>query len=276
MTNDLDRVAGTARWTAAERARETARADRLFEDPLAAALAGEAGHELAERMRGTSDPPGFAIRTRFFDDALTDALGVRGAASQAVLVAAGMDTRAYRLELPRSVVVFELDRPELLALKERTLTEAGATPRCIRRPVGVDLAGDWAGPLTTAGFDPTAPAVWLVEGLVFYLHPAEVHRLFDEITGLSATGSELLVDTIGRSLLDSPDMKPWLDQLADQGVPWHFGTDRPEDELFAPRGWRAAVSMYSEVGTRLGRWPHPVVPRDAPDVPQSFLIRAAR
>lgn len=274
--DDLDRVAGTAWWTAAERARETARPDRLFEDPLAEALAGETGRELAERMRGTSDYPGFAIRTRYYDDALGDALGVRGAAAQLVLVAAGLDTRAYRLELPDSLVVFELDRPELLTHKSRTLAELGATPRCARRPVGVDLAEDWASPLTAAGFDPTAPTVWLAEGLIFYLHPAEVYRLFDEITRLSASGSELLTDTVSRTLLDSPDMAPWLDHLATQGVPWHFGTDRPEDDLFEPRGWHATVSLYSEMGARFGRWPGPTFPRDTPGVPQSFLIHATR
>jgi methyltransferase (TIGR00027 family) len=274
----LDRVAGTARWTAAERARESARPDRLFEDPLAETLAGEEGRALAERMRrgGMFDGSAFAIRTRFFDDILTNSVRVRGAAAQAALVGAGMDARAYRLELPRELAWYELDRPELLALKDRVLTEVGIAPRCVRRPVGVDLTADWAGPLIAAGFDSTRPAVWLVEGLIFYLDPAAVHRLLDEITGLSAPGSELLTDTIGQSVLDSPRMRPWCDRLAEEGTPWRFGTDQPEDDLFVPRGWRPAVSLYSEVGTRLKRWPHPTFPRDTPDVPQSFLVHATR
>ncbi len=273
-----DPVAGTARWTAAERARESARPDRLFDDPLAELLAGEAGRAAAERMRGdgTFDNPTVAIRTRFFDDVLSDALSLRRAVSQAVLVAAGMDTRAYRLELPHELAWYELDRPELLAAKDRELTAARAAPRCDRRPVGADLADDWTWALTAAGFDPTRPAVWLVEGLIAYLDPAAVYQLFDEITALSAPGSELLTDPIGRSFLASSWMRPWLEQLDALDIPWRFGTDQPEDELFVPRGWEAEVSPFSEVGTRLGRWPYPNYPRDTPGVPQSFLVHATR
>jgi methyltransferase (TIGR00027 family) len=274
----MDRVAETARWTAAERARESVRPDRLFEDSLAEALAGEEGHALAERMRrdGMFDSPGFAVRTRFFDDVLTSSVSVHGTASQVVLIAAGLDARAYRLALPPDLAWYELDRPELLALKDQVLTGVGATPRCARWPVGVDLTTEWAGPLTAAGFDSTQPAVWLVEGLLFYLEPAAVHKLLDEITELSAPGSELLTDTIGRSLLDNPQMQPLIARLAEQGTPWLFGTDQPEDELFVPRGWLANVSLYSEVGSRLGRWPYPTFPRNTPNVPQSFLVHAAR
>jgi len=103
-SDGLDPVAGTARWTAAERARESARPDRLFDDPLAMVLAGQAGQALAEAMRGdgTFDNPALAIRTRFFDDVITDAVTARGM-RQVVLVAAGMDTRAYRLPVPQDL-----------------------------------------------------------------------------------------------------------------------------------------------------------------------------
>jgi methyltransferase (TIGR00027 family) len=274
----LDPVARTARWTAAERARESARPDRLFEDPLAEVLAGEKGRALATTMAGygAGENPWFAVRTRFYDDALTDSVRARGAVAQVVVVAAGLDTRAYRLELPDELAWYELDRPDLLALKDQRLTEAGAAPRCARYPVGVDLAGDWISPLTAAGFNPARPAVWLVEGLIFYLDPPTVHRLLDQITKLSAPGSELLIDTIGQSLLDSPQMQPFCDRLAREGTPWQFGTDRPEDDLLEPRGWRAMVWLYSEIGSRLGRWPFPTFPRDTPEVPQSFLIHATR
>jgi methyltransferase (TIGR00027 family) len=274
----LDHVARTARWTAAERARESARPDRLFEDPLAEVLAGDQGRALATTMAGEEggENPWFAIRTRFYDDTITDSVNVRHAVAQVVSVAAGMDTRAFRLELPRELAWYELDRPGLLTLKDQVLTEAGAAARCARHPVGVDLADEWAGPLTAAGFDPTRPAVWLVEGLIFYLEPATVHRLLDDITRLAAPGSELLIDTIGQSLLDSPHTQAFRDRLAREGTPWQFGTDRPEDELLEPRGWRSSVWLYSEIGSRLGRWPHPIVPRDTPGVPQSFLIHATR
>ncbi|MGC7102733.1 SAM-dependent methyltransferase [Amycolatopsis lurida] len=274
----LDQVARTARWTAAERARESARPDRLFEDPLAEVLAGEQGRALATAMAGNEEGenPGFAIRTRFYDDAITDSVNVRHAVAQVVSVAAGMDTRAYRLALPRELAWYELDRPDLLMLKDQILTEAGAIARCVRHPIGVDLADDWAGPLTAAGFDPTRPALWLVEGLIFYLDPATVHRLLDDITRLTSPRSEMLIDTIGQSLLDSPQTQPFRDRLAEAGTSWQFGTDQPESELLNPRGWRAQVWLYAEIGSRLGRWPHPIVPRDTPGVPQSFLIHATR
>jgi len=272
----LDPVAGTALWTAADRARESARPDRLFDDPLAAVLAGEPGHGLAEQMRGdgTFDNPAVVIRTRFFDDVITDAVISRGL-RQVVLVAAGMDTRAYRLELPADVAWFELDRPPLLERKARELAAADAPPRGARYPIGVDLAGDWPAALIAAGFAAQHPALWLVEGLLPYLTAAAVQRLFDQITDLAAPGSELLCDPVGQSMLDSQWVQPWLEQLAVRGVPWRFGTDRPED-LLEPRGWTPTVSLLSTVGSNLGRWPFPAYPRDTPGVPQSYLVHATR
>ncbi|MET9358661.1 SAM-dependent methyltransferase [Streptomyces sp. NPDC006617] len=271
-------MARTARWTAAERARESARPDRLFHDPLAEALAGEQGRALAASMAGQEggENPWFAIRTRFYDDAIVDSVKLRQAVTQVVSLAAGMDTRAYRLALPGGLAWYELDRPDLLALKDQMLTEAGAATRCLRRTVGVDLADEWTGPLRSAGFAPTRPTLWLVEGLIFCLEPATVRRLLDDLTRLSAPGSEILVDTVGRSMLDSPHTQALRDRLAQEGCPWQFGTDRPEDELLEPRGWRATVHLYSEIGSRLGRWPHPVVARDTPGVPQSFLVHGTR
>lgn len=271
----LDRLASTARWTAAERARESARPDRLFHDPLAGVLAGDTGRALAERMRGDGsfDNPALAIRTRYFDDVVTDALNTRGVA-QVVLLAAGMDTRAYRLKIPAEVSWFELDRPELLALKDHELATTAA-PRCVRHAIGVDLTGDWPTALAAVGFDPAQPTVWLVEGLIVYLEAAAVHRLLDQITALSAVGSELLCDPIGESFLTSPWMQPWLEHLDTQGTPWRFGTDEPED-LLVPRGWSPSVTLFSTVGTQLGRWPFPTAPRGTPGVPQSFLVHATR
>ncbi len=272
----LDPVAGTARWTAAERARESARPDRLFDDPLAAVLAGEPGQALAEEMRGdgTFDNPALAIRTRFFDDAITDAVTAHGV-RQVVLLAAGMDTRAYRLPLPDDVSWFELDRPELLELKDRELSAAATTPRGTRRPVGVDLTGEWPAELSNAGFAAAQPTLWLIEGLIAYLDAAAMHRLLDQVTELSAPGSELLCDPIGQSFLECPWMRPWLEHLAARGTPWRFGTDQPED-LFVPRGWQPTATLFSTAGTRLGRWPFPAYPRDTPGIPQSYLVRATR
>src|ERR687894_2064648 len=126
-------VAPTSRWMAAARARESERADRLFYDPLAAALAGPDGFAWLERMESAarSDSPGLypVIRTRFFDDFLLDAcrrLGVR----QVVLAAAGMDIRAFRLNWPSRTRLYEMDLPEVLDTKEDVLGRVGAKPAC--------------------------------------------------------------------------------------------------------------------------------------------------
>ncbi|GAA3048961.1 hypothetical protein GCM10020000_31750 [Streptomyces olivoverticillatus] len=129
MPCTLDPVARTARLTAALRARESARPDRLFDDPLAASLAGDTGRALLDEF---GDVPAIAVRTRFYDDALTRLCTADDGPRQLVLVAAGMDSRAYRLDLPVGTTVFELDRPELLAVKETLLADAGALPPAAR------------------------------------------------------------------------------------------------------------------------------------------------
>jgi methyltransferase (TIGR00027 family) len=272
----LGPLAATARWMAAERARESTRDDALVTDPWAGLLAGEPGRALAERMRGGGgfENPVFPVRTRYLDDAITHSLTETGT-RQVVSLAAGMDTRAYRLQVPAGVVWFELDQPELLALKNRELITAGAVPRCDYRPVPADLRTDWPYPLHAAGFTPQNPTIWILEGLLAYLTPTDVESLFDQLTALSAPGSELLCDLIGRSLLDSPWMRSWLDGLAAAGMPWQFGTEAPED-LLTPRGWDPTVALLSSTAAELGRWPFPDVPRDTPGIPQTFLIHAHR
>lgn len=261
----LDPVAGTARLTAAARAAESERADRLFDDPLAATLAGEPGRALLAQIGELAVIP---VRTHYFDarfEQIADG-GVR----QFVLLAAGMDTRAYRLPLPDGTALYELDRPELCRLKGSLLDDA-PLPRCTRTPVGVDLAGDWTPGLLAAGFRPELPTCWLAEGLLQYLHEADVLALFDRLTALSAPGSHLLADFVGRSMLDAPGARPMLDLLAGWGAHWTYGTDEPE-ALFAERGWKAEVTGISAYGNALGRWPYP----DAPGAPQGYLVHGSR
>ncbi|MEV5506438.1 SAM-dependent methyltransferase [Streptomyces orinoci] len=260
----LDPVADTALLTAALRGRESTRPDRLFDDPLAAVLAGDAGRELIEEF---GDVPAIAVRTRYFDDLLTAVTTAEGGPRQLALLAAGMDTRAYRLPFPDGSTVFEADRPELLALKEKRLADAPA-PRCRRVAVPVDLAADWPTALTAAGFRPGEPTCWLVEGLTQYLHEADVLRLFDRVTALSAPGSHLLTDFVSGELLRDPASRPMLDAMAERGAAWHYGTDDPEP-LFSARGWRLERDDFAEVGRGLGRWP------DEP-VPSGHLVHAFR
>lgn len=269
---------------AAARARESERADRLFDDPLAAALAGPEGFAWLERMEPTISPgaprpglgPGLyvAIRTRFFDDFLLDtsrSTGIR----QVVLVAAGMDARALRLEWPSGTRLYELDRPEVLTAKDAVVAHMGARPSCERRIVGVDLEQPWAQALRDAGYEPREPSAWLIEGLLFYLSPATALTLLQAISSLAAEDSWLGADLVSKDLLNSPLMWPLLAGFAQRGIVGRFGTNDPET-LLAEHGWEVHVTQPGERGANYGRWPYPVVHRGVPGVPRLFLVRAQR
>src|SRR5438067_3344399 len=179
----VDALAGTACMVAAARAREDERPDRLFADPLAATLAGAPGFAYLDRLSNVPIPY-LAIRTRFFDDFLLTA--VRGGdVRQVVLVAAGMDARAFRLPWPPGLALYELDRPEVLALKDAVLADSGARATCRRHALAVDLTRTWAEALCAAAYRPHEPSVWLAEGLLYYLDRAIVHALLDRIAALA-------------------------------------------------------------------------------------------
>lgn len=266
-------VSLTAQWMAAERARETARPDALFWDPYAAALAGPEGERLLARMSAPGDGTGMTvpIRTRFFDDALLRLLA-DGQVRQVVVLAAGMDARAFRLPLPAGVRFFELDRPEVLAVKEDRLAGLGARASVDRTLVRADLSGDWAAALVAAGLHDSA-TVWLVEGLLMYLDAGQIDRLLGTIGGLAHAGDALLTDFVGRSLLTFPPFAPWLRKFTDEGMPMRFGTDDPE-ALLAGHGWDAQVTRYGDDGAHFGRWTWPPVPRGDNRWPQSYLVKA--
>ena len=282
-----DPVSRTARLTAAARARESARPDRLFDDPWAAALAGAEGvaflkqMEEAGRVPGTPGPsenPYFAIRTRLLDDFLTGAVTAPQAdqpVRQVVILAAGLDTRAFRLPWSEGTRVYELDHPDVLAAKQATMDAAGAVPRCQRRTIGVDLAKPWAAPLEAAGYRRAQPSAWLVEGLFPYLDEAGVDGVLTTCTELAAPGARLACDIVGRSFLESPFTRAHLDLMAREGAPWRFGTDAPE-ALFAAAGWDAIALRPGDEGASFGRWPFPPYPRDTPGLPQTFMVFATR
>jgi methyltransferase (TIGR00027 family) len=135
-----------------------------------------------------------AVRTRHFDRLFTDAAdtGVR----QAVILAAGLDARAYRLPWPDGTTVYELDQPEVIAFKTETLAGLGAEPRADRRAIAVDLRDDWPKVLLDNGFDPSQPTAWIAEGLLIYLPPEAQDLLFDRIDELSAPGSRVACEHI--------------------------------------------------------------------------------
>lgn len=267
-----DQLAGTARWTAAARAVESRRPDRLFDDPWAERLAGPDGFATLER-HDRSDNPYVALRTWWLDNWCTRT--AVGGCRQIVLLAAGLDTRAFRLVWPAGTVVFEVDRPELLSNKDRVLADAGAVPGCDRHPVGGDLLGDWSAALRSAGFDPTARTGWIAEGLLVYLAEPAARRLLRQTAELSRP-ARLAGDVVGMSLLTSPWMRSYLQGLAEAGVSWQYGTDEPE-LLLTETGWQPEqVVQPAEAAPASRPWPYPAPPRTADGFPRSYLFSATR
>jgi len=266
-------VADTGTLVAAIRAEETRRPDRLFDDPFAQKLAGEAGRRmLAEAVAATGDKSTLQIvvRTRYWDEALLNAVPP---VTQVVILAAGLDARAYRLPWPDGTTVFELDQPAVIAAKGDVLT--GDEPRCRRVAIGVDLTQDWTDALRSNGFDPTVPAVWLIEGLLQYLDEDAVHTVFERVDALSAPGSVLLYDIVGKTLLDNVMLAAVREQMERNGAPWLFGTDAPE-QLCEPLGWSAVVTDVAEPGNKWNRWFVPAVSLDVPGVPRGYFVTATK
>jgi len=139
-------------------------------------------------------PEAMAVRTRFFDSFFREATqaGIR----QAVILASGLDARAYRLDWPAGMTVFEVDQPQVIAFKTSTLADLGAEPTADRRAVAIDLRHEWPAALVDAGFDKSRPTAWIAEGLLGYLPPEAQDRLLDNISALSADGSRLATEAI--------------------------------------------------------------------------------
>ncbi|HZA12186.1 SAM-dependent methyltransferase [Mycobacterium sp.] len=273
MDNTKRAVASTGRLVAAMRAEETQRDDRLFTDPFAERLAGEEGRRLlAEAVAATGTPSAqIVVRTRFWDEALLRAQA--DGARQFVILAAGMDARAYRLPWHADTTVYEVDQANVIAVKDELL--AGERPRCRRVTIGIDLANDWPKVLQSQGFTTTAKTVWLVEGLLQYLDASAVEILFARIDSLSTPGSGLLYDVVGETLRAAPFLRPTLQFMDQLGAPWLFATDTPA-ALIEPLGWTAVVTDAAEPGRRWNRWPHPAVPLDVPGVPRGYFVEATK
>jgi methyltransferase (TIGR00027 family) len=209
-------VGATALSVAAARAVETATADPLIRDEFAYLLVSSAGRPWARLASPDLEWIGEdehgrrahrlscdyqAVRTHFFDTYFAEAVaaGIR----QVVILAAGLDSRAYRLDWPAGTTVYEIDQPQVVKYKTATLDSAGAIPRSTRRPVPVDLRDDWPAALSAVGFDRSQPTAWLAEGLLPYL-PAEAQdRLFEMLTELSAPGSQVAVEGFSLGLADN-------------------------------------------------------------------------
>jgi methyltransferase (TIGR00027 family) len=264
MSNMSNFVTLSCQLTAAMRARESELCDRLFNDPLAARLAGTEGLALLDaRPQNWQDLVAqvLSIRTRFFDDFLLEAtVNVR----QVVLLAAGMDTRAFRLPLPGDTQFYEIDQQPVLEKKEPLL--AGETPVCQRTAIAADLTQPWRDRLLSAGYRPDLPSVWLLEGLLMYLSESQVQELIDAIAQTMTVGSWLGMDLLSPAALKSNDPAAQF---------WKSGFDRPE-EIFANGAWDVRVLQVGEEGANFGRFSQPIVPRDVPDIERLFFVTAQK
>ncbi len=203
-------VGATATMVAAGRAMATKDPRGLINDPFAEPLVRAVGLELFTKMMDgdldleaieNSSPvrlqamtDGMAVRTRYFDDYFIDA--TRAGVRQAVILASGLDSRAYRLPWPAGTVVYEIDQPRVIDFKTTTLADIGAVPTATRHAVPIDLRADWPAALKAAGIDTAAPIAWLAEGLLIYLPPEAQDRLFDNITALSVPGSTIATEFV--------------------------------------------------------------------------------
>jgi methyltransferase (TIGR00027 family) len=260
----LTGVGKTALGVAIVRAQENSRSDRLFVDPYAAAFLAAAPGAFDAEQRASATGSGdkarwgsifwshAVTRTRYFDDYLLDAAG--HGIRQVVLLAAGLDTRAYRLAWPAGVRLFELDLPEVLNFKQRVLDAQAAEPRCERGTIAVDLREDWTTSLTGAGLRPDQPTVWLLEGLLTYLSADEATHLLTRIGELSAAGSRLAFEFEVEDL--GPDhmreQARTIPVMAGYAALWKGGLpDAPR--WLAEHRWRSEMDNRDDVTTGYGR-----------------------
>lgn len=261
-------VSRTAVIIAQARAAETERPDRLFADPLAQAFVDAIGWiQVAEAGRLNQEH--FVLRTRFFDDYFRSAWSGCG---QAVIVAAGLDTRAFRLDWPTDFPVFEIDLPGLLAFKDAVVGVQGAVPSCRRVVVPADLREDWTSALVEAGYDPAVPTAWLVEGLLMYLDQASSDMVLASIGGLSAAGSMLALEHVNQAYLDLPEMRAVQARLRQFNATWQSTCDDPVDWL-ATHGWNAAVTPQTDLAAQHAR---PVPPLTVTGDARMWLVSAER
>lgn len=273
-------VGTTAVMVAVARASETDSPDPLIRDPYAKILVADAGTGMWEIMLDdamvakleAADPETAAVihhmrsyqavRTHFFDAYFAEALaaGIR----QVVILASGLDSRAYRLDWPAGTTVYEIDQPKVLEYKSATLAAHDVTPSTDRREVPIDLRQDWPTALRGQGFDPNAPTAWLAEGLLMYL-PAEAQdRLFEQITALSATGSRIAAETAARhgderreemrERFEKVTAELGIERKIDvQGLFYHDEDRAAVADWLGEHGWRAAAQHSVDEMDRLDR-----------------------
>ncbi|WP_329271127.1 class I SAM-dependent methyltransferase [Streptomyces pseudovenezuelae] len=262
VTDERERVRPSGVWATAVgvarvRALETARENALFRDPLARAFAAAGGlwpsasplpDDEAARRRRAAVAFSIVIRTKFLDDLLrqASASGVR----QVVLLGAGMDSRAFRMDWPEGTRLFEVDTAAPLEFKASVLRQERAVAGCERITVAVDLREDWPGALAAAGHDPAVPTAWIAEGLLIYLPEDAVEVLLSRISAQSATGSRMgltlgsrgVIERFGAGAVPGSAASMWLSEMPEDPVAWLAG-----------HGWEAQSHSLRACAAAYGR-----------------------
>jgi methyltransferase (TIGR00027 family) len=269
----------TALAVAATRALESKRDDALIDDPYAEDFVTRSRTTVSiptswatiEDLEGRSAPDKewahfwtalanhVGVRSRFFDEYFLDAS--TGGIRQVVLLAAGLDTRAFRLPWPARVELFEIDQPKVLEFKDSVLAERGALPRCARHIVPIDLRADWPEALLRANFDPQRPTAWLAEGLLLYLPGAAEEALFAHVHRLSAAGSAFAMDEpepgLPNKLLHHPTYQDVSRRLGVNLSTLRLNGERPDPgQWFRDHGWQVTVINRAQADSRYGRTAH--------------------
>ncbi|HTI75936.1 MAG TPA: class I SAM-dependent methyltransferase [Mycobacterium sp.] len=260
-------VGATATMVAAARAMATTAENPLINDPFADPLVRAVGVDFFSRLvtgelrpedlDSDSETVGMqrmtdnmAVRTKFFDDFFLSA--ANGGIRQAVILASGLDARAYRLAWPAGTTVYEIDQPEVIEFKTSTLAGLGAEPTAKRRTVAMDLRYDWPSALIEEGFDPNQPTAWSAEGLLGYLPPDAQDRLLDSITELSAPGSRVAVESVPN--IDPSDHERAIERMQAASARWReHGFDLDFAELVYLGDRNEAAAYLGDHGWELNR-----------------------
>jgi len=260
-------VGATATMVAAARAMATSAENPLINDPFADPLVRAVGVDFFTRLvtgelrpedlDSDSESVGMqrmtdnmAVRTKFFDDFFLSA--TNGGIRQAVILASGLDARAYRLAWPAGTTVYEIDQPEVIEFKTTTLAGLGADPTAKRRTVAMDLRYDWPSALIEEGFDPNQPTAWSAEGLLGYLPPDAQDRLLDTITELSAPGSRVAVESVPN--IDPSDHERAIERMQAASARWRdHGFDLDFAELVYLGDRNEAAAYLGDHGWELSR-----------------------
>jgi methyltransferase (TIGR00027 family) len=290
-------VGATATMVAAARAAASRHPQPVITDDFAEPLVRAVGLDVFTKLASGELDPGdlerdvgffrmvdtFAARARYFDDYFA-AAGQAGLL-QVVIVASGLDSRAYRLRWPIGTTVYEIDQPEVIAFKMATMAEIGAAPAAQLRTVGIDLREDWPAALQEAGFDPAHPTAWLAEGvLIGWLPPEAEVRLLDSIIPLSAEGSRFAADfgtVTGSSPQDQEQARLMTEGWRRWGLEMDLtGLTYPGEHtdvaaLLHENGWESTVSRLTDLFSAAGL---PELGQVAQHVPATTIkfVRAVR